>query len=156
MPQRLQYSSSLCAFPLPMLKDEQNSQPFFLKKLLNPKNRIFNEKDPTAPPCRSVDEAFAQPSKERACCSLKSHQISPNKSSNIPPNPEAIYGETVIKKIYELPRVTSMPVSHFPSAEKSFSNNADIHTLLWFCGRLGQKSPAEKMTIPHARRRDFR
>ncbi len=29
MPQRLQYSSSLCAFPLPMLKDEQNSQPFF-------------------------------------------------------------------------------------------------------------------------------
>jgi hypothetical protein len=118
---------------------KKNSQPFFFLKLLNPKNRIFNDKDPTAPPCRSIDEVFAQPSKERACCSLKPHQISPNKSSMIPPHPEAIYRQTVITKIYELPRVTTMPVPTFQAQRKASSNNTEIHTLLWFWGKIRSK-----------------
>jgi hypothetical protein len=126
---------SLCVFPIlaiPFTYAERwKNFTIFFFKLLNPKNRIFNDKDPTAPPCRSVDEAFAQPSKERACCSLKSHQISPNKSSNTPPNPEAIYQETVITKIYELPRVTSMPVPTFQAQRKA---SATTQTFTLCCG----------------------
>jgi hypothetical protein len=73
----------------------------------------------------------------------------------IPPHPKAIYQETEITKIYELPRVTSVPVPTFQAQRKASATTQTFTLCRGFGGRLGQKSPAEKITIPHGRRRDF-
>lgn len=125
MPQRLQYSLPRCVSntsnPVTYLKDEKNSQPFFFFfKLLNPKNRIFNDKDPTrasVPVCR---RSFCS-TKQRA--SLLLTKIAPN-------FPKQVFKYSAKSRGY-LPRDGNNKnlraaaghqhvSSHFPSAEKSF------------------------------------